>query len=461
MRPFLRYFFLLAAASLIVSPLTFSQNNWQTRSIPSIKSPINAMAVASNDNIYAATDGSGLYSSTNGGVTWTKINSGTMPSYYYSVAVDKNNNLYAGSYSGQVFISPDGGTTWKSSVVGIASAIVSSFSFGNGSKVYAGSDGEGMFVSADVGLTWTPIGTGINFPIVTSTLVDSRGHLLAGTYGDGVYNSNDQGAVWSWIGLIDYPAYYPSGNGVDTAAGVSGNFLRVNALVAGLGTRVFIGTDQGMYYDSLVIDSLVNDSTGKFIRLDTGRTDWFIDTVGTHHGRLFVQTMVATADGHIFAGTYGSGIYRSTNDGATWSRRDSIPATANVQSLAIDDSGYVYAGTTTGIIYRSTTPEPVSAPAPAPMTAARVPQNTPKLDQNYPNPFNPTTVIPFTLYKSGYTRLVIYDVLGREVTRLADGNLTAGSYQFEWNATAVPSGTYFYRLQSASATQTGKLILLK
>lgn len=83
------------------------------------------------------------------------------------------------------------------------------------------------------------------------------------------------------------------------------------------------------------------------------------------------------------------------------------------------------------------------------------------LEQNYPNPFNPSTTIRFALPKSEYVTLKIYNLLGKEVATLADGYYSAGEYKVEWVATDLPSGVYFYRLQSGSFNTTRKLMLLK
>ncbi|MFA6457011.1 MAG: T9SS type A sorting domain-containing protein [Bacteroidota bacterium] len=84
------------------------------------------------------------------------------------------------------------------------------------------------------------------------------------------------------------------------------------------------------------------------------------------------------------------------------------------------------------------------------------------LEQNYPNPFNPTTTIGFTLQKSGYTTLKVYDAIGREVVSLVDGYLDAGPHhQRTFDATALASGMYFARLASGGNVQVKKLMLLK
>jgi hypothetical protein len=83
------------------------------------------------------------------------------------------------------------------------------------------------------------------------------------------------------------------------------------------------------------------------------------------------------------------------------------------------------------------------------------------LDQNYPNPFNPTTNIRFTLPKSDYVSLVIYNLVGKEITRLVDGRLNAGTYLYEFNSKGLSSGVYFYRLSTSSGSIIKKMTLIK
>jgi len=83
------------------------------------------------------------------------------------------------------------------------------------------------------------------------------------------------------------------------------------------------------------------------------------------------------------------------------------------------------------------------------------------LCQNYPNPFNPATTISFTLPSRSFVSLKVSDGLGREVATIVSGEMSAGSYSKQWDASGLPSGVYFYRLQAGSFTETKKLILLR
>ncbi|MCF6269664.1 MAG: T9SS type A sorting domain-containing protein [Melioribacteraceae bacterium] len=83
------------------------------------------------------------------------------------------------------------------------------------------------------------------------------------------------------------------------------------------------------------------------------------------------------------------------------------------------------------------------------------------LSQNYPNPFNPSTFINYSLPKSGFVELKVYDMLGREVASLVNKEQSIGNYKIEFNASNLTSGVYFYRISSAGFTKSMKMILLK
>ena len=84
-----------------------------------------------------------------------------------------------------------------------------------------------------------------------------------------------------------------------------------------------------------------------------------------------------------------------------------------------------------------------------------------KLEQNYPNPFNPSTTIQYSLSGSQFITLKVYDVLGNEISTLIDEHKQAGSYEISFNASSLPSGIYFYRLEIGSYRETKKMILLR
>jgi hypothetical protein len=84
-----------------------------------------------------------------------------------------------------------------------------------------------------------------------------------------------------------------------------------------------------------------------------------------------------------------------------------------------------------------------------------------RLEQNYPNPFNPTTTIEFALPKQSVVSLTLYDILGREIEVLIDDELKSGVYKVTFQADALPSGIYFYRIQADGFIKAKILTLLK
>lgn len=84
-----------------------------------------------------------------------------------------------------------------------------------------------------------------------------------------------------------------------------------------------------------------------------------------------------------------------------------------------------------------------------------------QLSQNFPNPFNPTTTINFSIPEAYFVSLKVFNCLGQEIVTLVSKELNAGNYKYDWNATNLPSGIYFYRIQVGSINETKKMILLK
>ena len=84
-----------------------------------------------------------------------------------------------------------------------------------------------------------------------------------------------------------------------------------------------------------------------------------------------------------------------------------------------------------------------------------------ELQQNYPNPFNPSTNIQFALPQSSFVTLEVFNALGERLDVLVSQELSSGTYNYDWNASNLTSGVYFYRLQAADFVETKKMMLLK
>ena len=88
------------------------------------------------------------------------------------------------------------------------------------------------------------------------------------------------------------------------------------------------------------------------------------------------------------------------------------------------------------------------------------------LAQNYPNPFNPSTAIEFSIAAEGFVSLNVYDITGRMISTIVEGNLSTGYHSVVWNGIdnngmAVSAGIYIYALQTETSSITRKMVFMK
>lgn len=81
--------------------------------------------------------------------------------------------------------------------------------------------------------------------------------------------------------------------------------------------------------------------------------------------------------------------------------------------------------------------------------------------RNSPNPFNPTTTIGFEMEKEGHVELKVFDLIGQEVVTLVDGTLGVGQHRVKFDAAALPSGVYLYRLKHADGVAVRRMVLAR
>ena len=144
-------------------------------------------------------------------------------------------------------------------------------------------------------------------------------------------------------------------------------------------------------------------------------------------------------------------------DTATWTyTTDNVAVGAGLPTFIIvgvtdDDSSAVHVDE----VWYNETPTGMSISDDAPIASSY------QLGQNYPNPFNPTTHIRFNIPETGNTKLTVFNIMGEAVANLVDGVVPAGGHTVSWNAANMPTGVYFYRMESGNFSQTRKLLLVK
>jgi len=190
------------------------------------------------------------------------------------------------------------------------------------------------------------------------------------------------------------------------------------------------------------------------IKTTNGGNSWspvLTDTQGSHLRSIyFCNENTGFAVGEVS----GHGmIYRTTNGGNNWDTQNTSNKLYDVSFINCS-TGFI--ACQNGYILKTTTGGTTGIEN----TSNEVPEKF-ELYQNYPNPFNPLTKISFDIPIKSYTKIVVYDVTGREVTTLVNEELQTGKYEVTFNAANLASGVYLYTVTAGDFIAVKKMVLLK
>jgi photosystem II stability/assembly factor-like uncharacterized protein len=367
----------------------------------------------------------------------------------------KGTKIFAGSWSSGIFVTTDNGTTWTPVNNGFTIAPVKGLTT-CGTTIFAGtywSNAAALFRTTDDGTNWSQLdfGRGVEVYSLGSIIGRNDDTTLFCSHSFDVYRSTDHGTSWESANLYWTVNCFAA---IDTC------------VYAGTGTGgVFCSTDNGVHWTS---KGLADINAGIF-SLDTMRVGektylfagtWAGIYLTTDRGTSWTQQWytpndircVKTYQNYLFVGTT-RGVFSSTDYGVTQTNTN-LPYT--IASLAINDT-CIFAGSehSDGIWQR-----PLSEVTSVAKTVEQIPSIV-VLEQNFPNPFNPTTSISFTLPSTSLVSLRVFDLMGREMATLVSKELSRGRHTYQWDASDLPSGPYYYRLQAGSFVQTKKLLLIR
>jgi hypothetical protein len=353
------------------------------------------------------------------------------------------------------------------------------------SAIYKSTDGGASWVLSSTGLPTDP--TEIN-PVRTIQVSTANPNvviagLFLNTANGGFYFSSDAGANWT-----------KKHNGLPTDLNT---LIRSSAIRPLFDNQFYVGLDHGT----------ITTNRGVWVTSDGGN-NWVSFNGGTMLSSYAVRALAFNSTGThtLFAGSAapvgsGAGVYEYTfsvvpvelvsftasaygNEinlswiTATETNNYGFEIERSFEGSQFEKIGFVFGkGTSTELNYYSFTDNSVTPGNYSyrlkqidfngnyeyfdPVEVEVFPADNYTLMQNYPNPFNPSTRITFSIPTSGFVSLKIYDVLGNEAAIIVDQDLTAGSYDFEFNASGLTSGVYYYTLKTGSFLQTKKMILLK
>ena len=363
----------------------------------------------SGTNLFAgnSTSEGGVFLSTNNGTSWTFVSSGL--NAFVSKLEFSGTNLFAASSGTGVFLSINNGANWYSRNSGLTNKDVRSFAV-SGTNLFAGTCLGGIYLSINNGTNWNTVNNGLT-NLYISSLVVSGTDVIAGTNG-GVFISPTNGSNW-----------YPINNGLTQSYITS---------LAASGTNLYAGTPFGLF-------------------LSTNRgTNW--SNIGLANSSVH---SIVVSGSNIFAGTW-NGVFLSTNSGTNWSSiNQGFNIIPTIFSLQISNN-YIFAGTDTQSVWRRPLSEIISIQNISTETPSKY-----SLSQNYPNPFNSTSNLKFQIVNTGDVKLIVYDIMGKEVQTLVNERLQPGTYEAAFDASSLNTGVYFYKLITNGFTETKKMLLIK
>ena len=444
-----------------------------------------------------------LYAGTNAGVQRTPLSGGAwtalpdIGNQTVKALASSGSNLLAGSAEG-IFLSSNGGTIWDA----VGYTIQYSYDFAKaGSILYT--SGRGVYRSTNNGNSWYTVNNGLPYLIIRD--LTSLGTNIYAAYQNnnltqnGIYYSTNNGDEWiyRWNTLNRYinvikakdsifyiGLYYKSGDYGLERSNDSGKtfmtvystalynegvwdveFMNANDVYLTTGDNILRSTNYGNNWVSVYTGSVYkleisgnniygggSYGTGVVMSSNNGQ-NW--TSIGMNDKNINSMTAYGS---YLFVSTYDSGIFMTNNNGANWyNRNQGIPPSYLNQfgEIFISDN-YIFAGANTYGAWRRQLTDIISV-----KNISTVIPDKYLLEQNYPNPFNPRTNIKFQVKSAGVVKIVVLDILGKEVATLVNEKLQPGTYETTFDASAYPSGAYLYKIESGAFKDVKRMILIK
>ncbi len=325
-----------------------------------VEAYISAFAVVGSTVFAALEFGGDVYRSTDNGASWAQVNNGLPTKASVLALAVSGQRLYAGlerddDSIGGVFVTTNGGASWSAINTGLpngAFLIVRSLA-AQDNMLLAGTEYDGVYRSINQGQNWEPVNTGLPPSLIVRALALHGGAALAGTFGPGVFRSTNAGTNWTAAngGLTSPFVLSLAVSGADLFAGTKGG-------------GVFRSSDQGASWIAvnqgltdpdvsalLVTGDKIFAGTQDYVFRSTDRGEnWASARNGMDvHSRI---RALAAHRGMIFAGTDSGGVFRSADDGTTWTPVNSGLTTQDIYALAANDQ-FIFAGTIGGGVFRS------------------------------------------------------------------------------------------------------------
>ena len=399
---------------------------------------------------------------------WVVVSSGGTVGYN-SVSFYQNCG-FAGVDLGLLKKTVDNGTTWTTISPGSSNKIYDVYTYNQTTVYLCGVNGM-ISKTVNGGLNWVTQTSPAAYYYYDLDFINSTTGMAVGDDGKAAFTTNG-GTNWIQAQLNVTPGAKLDYKVCD--------MVDVNTwIVASADTQIsniqysYIHrtTNNGTSYQNLytMVGGLTSDVSFIYIRVMSAGTIYAVSANGyflrtIDNGVNWTAVQMPTIPVSVYFANMSTGysggvngvIRKTTNGGLNWIQQTS-PTNATINSIFSVDTNNVYAAGSSGTILRTQNGGNFVG---IQQINSEIPDNY-SLEQNYPNPFNPATKISFNIPKESFARLTIYNILGKEVKVLVNDNISAGKYEAEFDASDLPSGTYFYRLTAGDFTHTRKMLLVK
>jgi hypothetical protein len=236
--------------------------------------------------------------------------------------------------------------------------------------------------------------------------------------------------------------------GQEAGAGIAQTAAGGNAYVSRFasGNKVDLVNTSGAVVDS-ISDAIFGASVGDLHYFEVGTKKFLAGAPAglTAHDPARLLDVTAGGSGVVLVDSTAD-LGNNTNGNATGDVDVKINSDGSIVL-------FVLVGNNGLAAYKTSTPVSVEEQSTNPTTFA--------LNQNYPNPFNPATSVEFAVSSLQFVSIRVFDLLGREVAVLVNAEQAPGTHKLTWDASALPSGVYLYRMNAGNFVETRKMVLTK
>ncbi len=486
--------------------------NWNFSSVPS-SSDLYSFDFIDDNKIWVGGFFGQILKTTNAGINWItqRGNQGSSAFIISFIKFTDNNIGWFGEMNGNVYKTTNGGTNWLIDINPITGNI-HSIIFKDLDTGYAVSSDANIYKSTNKGINWNSIylaSSGLSSICFTGNKIYTVGNdgLILFSTNSGL-NWIQQTCITENLNSIKF-----FNNDFGWITGEAGKLLKTtNSGQNWIQTQS--NTTKNLY-SSFILNKdtvFISGGSGLFIKTTNGGVNWIdnsINTTGNNNSVYFINYNTGFLINNLLLSypAYSKYIiYKTTNNGISWSNvwydeqsfgdmsdklLTSITFPDMNTGVVTSRGGNIIISTNSGNNWYITTPMKnnfncvyfqnsltgwIAGDNATIMTtinygveikniSMEIPSGF-SLSQNYPNPFNPVTRICFEIpdkvkSQRSKVKLVIYDILGKEITTLVNEQLTPGTYEVTFDGSNLPSGVYFYQLRSNEFVETKKLVLLK